>query len=102
MKRLARELLRRGKVGQVLCAYLEIAEPSILRAIDECVAKGAEEMRLVPYFVLSGRHVKSHIPDLVRQARQKHRGVCRVLLAPYLGYHEHMRTIVEERLAQAR
>ena len=100
MKKVASRL--RGSFGRVACAYLEIACPSIPEAIDRAVAGGAREVRVLPYFVLSGRHVKEHIPSLVAAARRKHRRRARIILCPYLGYDRKVVELARERIRQGR
>lgn len=102
MKKMAAALSSDAKYGPVTCAYLEINSPSIPEAIDECVRQGAKEIRLMPYFLLIGRHVKSDIPAIVKAARQKYRGICRILVSPYLGYDKHILAVVKKRILQAK
>jgi sirohydrochlorin ferrochelatase len=53
-------------------AHMELAEPSIQAGFDACVADGAEEVIVHPYFLSPGRHSKEDIPRLVAAARQRH------------------------------
>jgi len=48
--------------GDVRCAFLELAEPSIPDGIGECVNAGADEVIVLPYFLSAGRHVAEDIP----------------------------------------
>lgn len=102
MKQVASSLRRTRKFFMVKCAYLEITAPSIPSAIDTCVKKGAGEVKIVPYFLLLGNHVKSDIPKIAAQAKKKHRGKTKILLCPYLGFHEKIVEVVTQRLEQAK
>ena len=53
-------------------AHMDLAEPSIQMGFDACVAEGAEEVIVHPYFLSPGRHSKEDIPRLVAEAQQKH------------------------------
>ena len=97
MKRVA-AALRRGVPGPVRCAYLEINAPSIPEAIGQAVRRGAREVRLVPYFVLSGRHVTRHIPQIVREEKKRYGKKVRITLCPYLGYDSRIVGVVKDRL----
>lgn len=100
MKKVAADLSR--EMGTpVVCAYLEIAKPSIAEAVDRCVAKGAREVRVLPYFVLSGRHVKSHFPEIIAQARRKHARRVEIILCPYLGYDKRLVQLAKQRILEA-
>ena len=102
MEKAAFALKREGRFFMVRCAYLEITTPSLFTAIRQCVKKGACEVRVLPYFLLMGNHVKSDIPRIVADARKKYRGQAKILLSPYLGFHEKIVAVIRERLKQAR
>ena len=97
MKRVAARLKRAGDFSQVRCAYLEINPPSISAAIGEAASRGAREIRVLPYFVLSGRHVNEHIPQTIRRARKKNPSV-RIKLCAYLGYDKRIVDVVQDRI----
>lgn len=44
--------------------FLEQAEPSIERAVEACIARGATEITLVPIFLLPGVHVNQDLPAI--------------------------------------
>ena len=83
----------------VSCSFLSAAEPSIPKAIDRCVERGARQVLVLPYFVLNGKHVTRDIPSIVREAARRHRGRCRISLRPYLGYHPLLVSVVKARLS---
>jgi sirohydrochlorin ferrochelatase len=56
-------------------AHMEIAEPSIARGVDACVASGATEIIAFPYMLSPGRHSTSDIPAMVAEAARPHPGV---------------------------
>lgn len=97
MKRVASRL-RRGPYRSVRCAYLEITSPSIPDAVRAAVEKGAREVRLLPYFVLSGRHIRQDIPRIVSAEKKRWKGRARVILCPYLGFDERIVSVVKDRL----
>lgn len=53
-------------------AHMELAEPTIAQAFDACVASGADEVVVVPYFLAPGRHASDDVPRLVADAAKKH------------------------------
>jgi len=73
-----------GEYGQVACAFLELAEPSIPDGIEQCVAGGAEEVVVLPYFLSAGRHVVKDIPAEVAGKQAEHPNLM-ISMAPYLG-----------------
>ncbi len=100
MKKVAARLKKDKRFAGVLCAYLEIASPSIEEAIARLAAKGGAHIRILPYFVLSGRHVKSHIPAIVSRARKKYGRGVKITLCPYLGYDESLVLLAQKRILE--
>lgn len=76
--------MAQGRFPLVEAAFLELADPSIPEGIHRCIAQGAEEVVVVPYFLSAGRHVSEDIPGEVEKARRAHPGK-RLVIAPYLG-----------------
>ena len=72
---IARKLKRRLPEWIVRFAHLELAPPSIAEAIDACVADGAREIVVHPYFLAPGVHGTRDVPALARAAARRHRGV---------------------------
>lgn len=65
-------------------AFLELAQPSIEDAVDALVAKGAQQIVVLPYFLSAGRHVHEDIPAIIAE-KQKQHGNVELQMAPYLG-----------------
>jgi sirohydrochlorin ferrochelatase len=70
--------------AQVDCAFLELAQPSIPEGINCCIAGGATEVVILPYFLSAGRHVVKDIPEIVAGSQAQHPAVT-LRIAPYLG-----------------
>ena len=78
-------------------AHMELAEPSIGTAFDRCVARGAKNVVVAPYFLLPGKHWDKDIPALAAEAAQRRPGVAFVVTAP-IGLHPMMRDVIESRI----
>lgn len=63
---------RAGARARVRFAHMELCEPSLPQAIDECVAAGARVVIVQPLFLVPGRHATRDIPALVSDARRRH------------------------------
>lgn len=68
----------------IKAAFLELADPLIPEAIDECIKQGATKVVVLPYFLNSGRHAIEDIPQIVEQAQQQYPNV-QLSVAPHLG-----------------
>jgi sirohydrochlorin ferrochelatase len=74
--------------------------PNIQQGIDACVAKGAERIVLVPYFLYLGAHVQEDLPEELSEARKRHPQV-EMLMGKHLGVHRKLAEIVSERIDQS-
>ncbi|NWG20407.1 MAG: sirohydrochlorin chelatase [Chloroflexi bacterium] len=80
--------------------FLELAEPSIGEGLDRCVAAGAQQIVALPLFLGPGRHQKRDVPDLLVDARARHRGIMLRYGAP-LGPQLHLVEALVDRAAEA-
>ncbi len=77
-------------------AHMELAPPSLADAIAACVAEGAREIVVVPYFLAPGSHSTRDIPQMARDAAAEHSGVS-VRIASPLGPDPTLARLVLER-----
>jgi sirohydrochlorin ferrochelatase len=82
-------------------AHMDLASPSIAEGIAACVAAGAEEIVVHPYFLGPGHHTRHDIPALVRDAAGSHPGL-RVHISEPLGLHERLVDVIVDRVSRAR
>ena len=77
-------------------AHMELAEPSIEKAIDKCVNQGAKSIVVHPYMLSPGRHAKKDIPELAHEAVKKYPDVELCVTQP-LGLSEKIIDVILER-----
>ena len=70
--------------AQVACAYLEYLSPTLAECAAELVAKGAEELVVLPVFIAQGGHLKRELPELVEHLRRQY-PACRISLTEAIG-----------------
>ena len=80
--------------------HMEIAEPTIRQAFDDCVSQGARHIVVHPYFLAPGRHSTQDIPNMVQDAAANHPGVSYHVTEP-LGIHENIIEVILERAQNA-
>lgn len=97
---IAAAVARRLPGRKLATAHLSLARPTLPEAIDACVAAGAREIVVMPYFLAPGRHAKRDIPDLARAARARHPDV-RIRMAKPLGVHAGLVVAVVARVREA-
>ena len=95
----ARMLKAMSDFDIVYYAHLELAEPTILQGFDACVAEGAAEVIVHPYFLSPGRHSTLDIPRMVAEAAAKHPGI-RYRITEPLGLHPKIGELILERVRQ--
>lgn len=92
--------LYRELTGNALveAAHMELAEPTIAQAFEKCIARGARQIVVHPYFLSPGRHVTQDIPELAAAAAEQFPGVHYTVTAP-LGLDTRMAAIMHDRIA---
>ncbi len=97
----AERFASQSKYAIVEAAHMELAEPTISQAFTRCVARGATEIIVFPYFLSPGRHWTEDIPALVESAAKDHPQVRWLVTAPF-GLHPGMLAIINDRIQHCR
>jgi sirohydrochlorin ferrochelatase len=97
---LTEELRDTGTYPIVEASFLELVQPDIETAGRACVAKGAERVILLPYFLSAGVHVKRDLQAHRDRLALEFPNV-EFLLAQPLGRHPTVREIVRQRAREA-
>ena len=96
---IASAIRARGEFDEVVAAHLEAPEPTLSSAVRRCVAGGATELVVVPYFLAPGGHVARDIPAKVREAVGDARVVVRI--GDPLGFDDALVDLVVRRARAA-
>ena len=81
----------------VVPAHMELADPTIERAFENCVELGATRIIVFPYFLSPGRHWNKDIPRLAAEAAANYPGIEYLVTSP-LGAHPIMSHIILDRI----
>ena len=79
-------------------AFLELASPSIPQALESMASSA--EILVLPLFLFSAKHVKKHIPEILKTFRERHSKV-RLKLAKPLGSDLKLLDILDQRVRKA-
>ncbi|MGA2152534.1 MAG: CbiX/SirB N-terminal domain-containing protein [Geobacteraceae bacterium] len=74
--------------------------PNIQQGIDACLARGAERIILMPYFLYMGAHVREDLPEEMAEAKQRYPHVDFVM-GNHLGVHRKLAEVVVERISES-
>jgi sirohydrochlorin ferrochelatase len=100
LEHVADAMRSRGRYPVVRVSYLELAEPTIAAGGAACVADGASEVILLPYFLSAGVHVRDDLEEARAGLAAAYPHVIFRLAEP-LGRHPLLLDVVEERARDA-
>jgi sirohydrochlorin ferrochelatase len=90
--------MARKKVDvMVETAYMEFSEKNIAAGLSALVAKGVTEIKVVPYFLFQGMHIRKDVPGEIAQFLQKHHGVT-VTIGQTLGEDPRLADVLADRI----
>ena len=97
-KKLVQKYRRKHPNWIITHSFLELAEPTIPQAL-EVLAKKSKEIYVLPLFLFAAKHVKNHIPEILKTFKKKHPQVTLKLGRP-LGSDTKLLAILDHRLQQ--
>lgn len=86
-----------GHVGR---GFIEIAEPTIMAAVDDMVERGVRRIVMVPLLLFMAGHGRRDIPQAVSSARVRHPSV-EFAVAPHLGAESGVLELSVRRISEA-
>jgi sirohydrochlorin ferrochelatase len=89
-----------GRYALVEAAFLEIAEPTIEQAAADCVARGAQRIVLLPYFLSAGVHVRRDLAEIRDRLSGTFPGI-EFRLGEPLGRHPLLLEVLDQRARDA-
>lgn len=78
-------------------AFLDCATPDISQGIDLLVQKGSKKITVLPFFLVSGKHIQIDIPKILKEKRKQYKGLTIHLKKP-LGQLPEMIDFLTSRL----
>jgi len=91
----------KGKAFDLLgFGFLQFSKPDFAQGIGNLVAKGAEEIVIVPMFLFQGNHMNKDIPKALEELRKKHKEV-QFILAKHIGVDLRIADIIQDRAKEA-
>ena len=81
-------------------SFREMHDPNIQQGIDTCVARGADRILLMPYFLFPGAHVLHDLPEEIAEAKKRYPGLV-MEMGEHLGAHRKLAEIEAERIGES-
>lgn len=88
----------RDKLNNIIVesAFLEFSDKNIKTGLKILVDKGVDDIKIIPYFLFKGVHMKRDIPNEIHEFIEQNEGV-KVQLGEEIGVDERIVEILEER-----
>lgn len=100
VRAVTREVARQGAFALTETAFLEMAKPDLVAAVEHVVSQGADRIVVVPYFLTLGIHLRRDLPNIVAGILERYPGLAIQVTDPLDG-HPSLRQIVLERAQKA-
>lgn len=81
----------------IVIAYMEFCEENIEHGIKALVEQGVDQIKVVPYFLFEGIHIRKDIPEEIQEALKDYPGVT-VEMGETLGVDERLADILADRI----
>ena len=92
------EMVREKLPGTIIeSAFMEFSERTVRKGVAALASSGATEIRIVPYFLFMGVHMKEDVPAMVAQYAAEHPGITITMAGP-LGVDERLADIIVDRI----
>jgi len=91
-----REILKNEMVEE---AYLQFRDKNLEKGLLSLIGRGADEIKVVPYFLFEGVHIKEDIPGELEEFRKQHPNV-KITMGSTLGADRRLAEILADRIGQ--
>jgi sirohydrochlorin cobaltochelatase len=78
-------------------AYLQFRDKNLDKGLLTLVARGADDIKVIPYFLFEGVHIKEDIPAEISEFMARHPNI-KVTLGKTLGADKRLADIVSDRV----
>lgn len=78
-------------------AYMELCEETIEKGIDKLVKLGVKDIKVVPYFLFEGIHIRKDIPEEIEKVLKNYDGI-NVTMGKTLGVDDRLVQILVDRI----
>lgn len=87
------------KLDLVECAYMEFCDVNIEKGLNNLIAKGADDIIIIPYFLFEGIHIKEDIPNELEEFKKNNPNI-KIRFGKTLGTDKRLSSIVADRVRE--
>ncbi len=80
-------------------AYLQFREKNLEKGLLNLIGRGADDIKVVPYFLFEGVHIKEDIPGEIAEFKKQHPDI-KITMGKTLGADKRLAEIVADRIKQ--
>lgn len=80
-------------------AFLQFSETNLEKGLAKLIASGVTNIKVIPYFLFEGVHIKEDIPAEIEEFKQSHRGVT-ITMGQTLGADPRLADILADRVTE--
>ena len=91
--------MAKAKLPEMIIEYgfMEFSDKTVEKAVNALIEKGVKEIKVVPYFLFTGMHIKKDIPQMVAECVSGFPDV-KVVMGEPLGVDERLADILADRI----
>ena len=78
-------------------AFMEFSDRTVEKGVSALVAKGITEIRIVPYFLFMGIHIKEDIPNMAAECAANFPNI-KIAMGEPLGQDERLADVLVDRI----
>ncbi|KMT21843.1 sirohydrochlorin chelatase [Clostridium cylindrosporum] len=99
MEKITSEVKNQLGLELVECAYLQFCDVNLEKGLEILISKGAKDIKVIPYFLFQGVHIKEDIPAELEEFKKNHADVS-ITFGDTLGSDKRLAMIVADRVRE--
>lgn len=99
MNSIARMVREKFPDMPVEVSYMEFRGQTIEKGIERLIAAGADDVKVIPYFLFEGIHIRQDIPEELEKLAASHPGV-KLTMGRTLGEDSRLADILADRIRE--
>lgn len=101
VRSVAAQMAEQGGYSLLEAAFLEGGKPDLNGSVENLMAKGADRIVVIPYFLTLGLHLQRDLPKLVNEIRSAHPKLTEIKVTEPLDGHPALTQILLDRAVSA-